>query len=245
MLSLSLLLWCAAASAGEQHVVYDLKLDGSSVGKRELTLRYLQTSAGEIRILESYTELKVTVAGVSHTIKSRSSAKAGGSPAFTNTIDEDGKLREIQGRLLPDRRWMVTIAEGKDLKTWYYRGSEITLSSMDLLDPRRHLLLLDSSVAHLLAAETGVVTSGAVQDLGERTLQVSGQDVTARCASWTPETGAMEMCWGEDGLLLSYGTSLLGRTITAVATEIPAPATFGNIDAPALQTGGTMSEEPL
>lgn len=244
-LLLPLLLWCGLASAGEQRVVYDLQLDGATVGKRELTLRYLQTSSGEVRILETWTELTVTVAGATHTLKSRATAKAGGTPAFSNAIEQDGQLREIQGRLLPDRRWMVTLAEGGNIKTWYYRGSEITLSSLDLLDPRRHLLLLDKPTAFLLAAETGVVTSGATADLGARTLTIGGSAVDARCASFTPETGPMELCWSEEGLLLSYETSFLGREIVAIAREVPTPATFGIIDAPALQQGGTMSEEPL
>ncbi len=247
MLSLlyALLLWCGLSWAGEQKVVYDLRLDGRSVGKRELTLRYLQTSGGEIRILETWTELTVVVAGTTHTLKSRATAKAGGSPGFVSAVQLDGKNTEIQGRLLPDRRWMVTVAEGGELKTWYYRGSELTLTSLDLLDPRRHLLLLDNPTAYVLAAETGVVTGGATRDLGERTVKVGAAEVSARCASFEPDTGPMELCWSDEGLLLSYATTLFGKQIDAVATEVPAPAVFGTVETPALETGGTLSEEPL
>ena len=110
-LLLSLLALCADALAGEQRLTYDLSLDGSRVGTRELTVRYLQTGNGEIRILESYTDLHVNIAGTAHTFKSRSTAKAGGTPSFSSSIEQDGHLAEIQGRQLSDRRWTVDTAE--------------------------------------------------------------------------------------------------------------------------------------
>lgn len=244
-LLLSLFAWCAVAFGGEQRLVYDLRVDGSSVGKRELTIRYLSTSAGEVRILETWTELELTVAGTKHSFKSRGSAKAGGTPGFSASIQEDGQLREVQGRQLPDRRWMVVIAEDGQVKTWYYRPSEVALTSLDLLDPRRHLLLLDQATAGVLAAETGTVLAGAVQDLGEGSVKVGGTEVPVRRASWAPETGPMLLAWSEDGLLVSYETAILGRRVTATLTEMPAPATFGTVETPALQTGSTLSEEPL
>lgn len=244
-LLLSLLAWCALAFGGEQRLAYELRVGGTPVGKRELTVRYLQTSSGEVRILESWTELSLNLGGTTHTFKNRATAKAGGTPGFTSTIEEDGKLREVQGRLLPDRRWMVTVAEGGQVKTWYLRGSEVTLTSLDLLDPRRHLLLLDQGVASVLAAETGGVLSGAVADLGEGTLRVGGQEVSVHRAAWTPESGRMEFAWSEDGLLLSYQTTILGKAVTATVLEVPAPATFGTVDTPALQRDPGLSEEAL
>jgi len=244
-LLLSLLALCADALAGEQRLTYDLSLDGSRVGTRELTVRYLQTGNGEIRILESYTDLHVNIAGTAHTFKSRSTAKAGGTPSFSSSIEQDGHLAEIQGRQLSDRRWMVTIAEDGEVKTWYYRPSEVTLTSLDLLDPNRHRLLLDGPTAGVLAAETGTVVSGAVKDLGEASLRVGDQEVSVQRAIWSPDSGAMQMSWSSDGLLLSYETSILGKRVTATVTELPAPASFGTVETPAIQQKSTLSEEPL
>lgn len=247
MLSLFLyvLALCALAFGGEQTLTYDLTMDGKHIGQRELTLRYIQTSTGEVRILETYTELNASAAGQTWTLKNRATLKAGGTPGFTSNIEENGKLREVQGRMLPDRRWLVTVTEGGKTQTWTLRASEINLSSLDLLDPSRHALLLDNRTANVLVAETGGVLPGPVEDLGEGTLTIGGEEVPVHRAAWTPETGRMELAWSMDGLLLSYETQVLGRKLKAQVTEVPPPPTFGTVETPALQSSGSVNEEAL
>lgn len=247
MLSLlmSLLACCALAFGGSQKLTYDLTVDGKHVGQRELTVRTIPSSSGEVRILESFTELTVSVAGQSYQLKNRATLKAGGTPGFTSNIEENGKLREVQGRMLPDRRWLVTVTEAGQVKTWTLRASEITLSSLDLLDPVRHALLLNGASANLLVAETGGISAGAVEDLGEGALTVGGVEVMVRRAAFTPDTGRMELSWSSDGLLLAYETRVLGKAVKAVVTEVPAPLTFGTVETDALQVGGAVNEEAL
>lgn len=249
MLSLLLALFSfgAAAIGGEQVLVYDLRLDGATVGTREVTIRYLRTSAGEVRIIESYTDLRASIAGVSYAVKNRASAKVGaGAPGFTSSVDENGKVREIQGRLLPDHRWQITIAETGKIETWYLRPSEMQLSSLDLLDAQRSRNLwgaVGSPVAMLLV-ESGAVLTGPVASLGERTLKVGGVDVATNRYAWTSEAGASELAWTSDGVLVQYTTRLLGVPVSATLRELPPPPSFGEIEGFEPQ-GGALEEEPL
>lgn len=245
VLLLHLLTLCSLAFGGEQKLNYALTMDGKTIGQRTLTLRYLQTSSGEVRILETYTELSASVAGKAWTLKNRATLKAGGSPGFTSNIEENGALREVQGRMLPDRRWLVTVTEHGKTQTWTLRASEVTLSSLDLFDPMRHSLMQGGSIVNMLVAETGGIEPGPVEDLGEGTVTIGGESIPVRRVAWTPESGRMELAWSSDGLLVSYKTQVLGRTLEARLTELPPPPTFGEIEAPALQTSPSVNEESL
>lgn len=245
ILLLHLLTLCSMAFAGEQKLTYELTMDGKAIGQRTLTLRYLQGSTGEVRILETYTEVSATVAGKSWTMKNRATLKAGASPGFTSNIEENGALREVQGRMLPDRRWSVIVTEKGKSQTWTLRASEVSMSSLDLFDPVRHSLLLSGGPVNMLVAETGGIEPGPVEDLGEGTLTIGGQEIVVQRAAWTPSTGRMELAWSTDGLLVSYQTQVAGRTLEARLVELPPPPSFGEVQTPALQTGGTVNEESL
>lgn len=246
MLSLLPTLLVSAALADAPAMVYDLTLDGASVGTREVNVRYLPTAQGEVRILESYTEISATVAGVGYTLKNRASAKVGaGTPGFTSSVQENGAVREIQGRLLPDRRWQVTIAETGKLETYYLRPSELQLTSLDLLDAQRsRAMSAGTGTVAMLIVESGAVLSGPVSALGETSMQVGGVEVQASCARWTPETGPSELCWTSDGVLVRYTSTVLGRTVNATLRALPPPPDFGAIEGlPA--SGGALQEESL
>ena len=55
----ALFLGGGSAWAETQEMVYDLVLGEESVGRRRVTVRYLPSDGGEVRVLESYTELSV------------------------------------------------------------------------------------------------------------------------------------------------------------------------------------------
>lgn len=243
-LLLSLLALVRIAAAGDPQLVYDLMLDGKAIGQRQVSLRYMPTANGEIRILETTTKIGLNLAGQSYRFEQRATAKAGGTPGFTSAVDDNGAIREIQGRLLPDRRWLVTVAEAGNVETYYLRGSEVNLSSLDLLDPERHQLLSREAAASVLVAETGAVMSGKVEDLGETAVRVGGEEVLAHRYAWTPETGRVELVWSLDGTLLSYQTRVLGKLVTATLEKMPPPPTFGTVDSP-MGGASTTTEEKL
>lgn len=245
-LALSLFALIASALAGEQSLRYSLSLDGKSVGHRDVTVRYLPAGAGEVRILETWTEIDATLAGAPVRWRNRATAKAGvGAPGFTSSLDENGTLREVQARVLPDRRWQVTVVDQGESKTWTLRGGEVTLSSLDLLDPQRHLLLTDGRAsASLLMAEAGNVLTGAVEDLGDGRVKVGGEEVEVHRWAFTPDTGRIELAWTADGTLVSYQMSWMGKRLTGVLDALPPPPEFGEIQiAPGL--GGGFEEEKL
>lgn len=242
-LILSLLSLVALALAGDPTLIYDLSVDGKRVGERQVTVTYQQTERGEIRLIQSWTEIQVSWAGAPMVWRQRLSAKEGSTPAFTSVVDEAGRPREIQGRMSSDRFWTVTVGDKGTINTYNLRPSEVTLTSVDLIDPVRSRLLVAGPVA-LLLAETGTVLNGTVQDGGPTTVTVGGQEVSAHRWILRAAEGEQVLTFTDDGVLVAYDTALLGRTLSAKARALPPPPSFGA--APTLQGGGTtLGEEAL
>ena len=245
LLAVALLTLCSLGSAAEQTLSYDLEIDGKPAGKRDVTLNFIQEDGDEVRIVQSYTELKVTLPGALYVYRNRASGRAGtGSPGFTSSVDEDGTIREVQGRRTSDRSWRVTLVEGGETQAWKLRPSQVTLTSLDLLDPERHELLTMTADAAVLVVETGAISSGPVTDLGVARVRVGGDEVEGHRWGLDTEDGRWVMAWSSEGVLLGYETRWMGKTLTARLRALPPPASFGDVEvAPVLGTG--LSEESL
>ena len=168
-----------SAEASDQVLNYELLLDGKSVGKRQVELRYLPPPPGELdqsRMIRSTLELEVVVARQAYRLNSRVSALHG--PSGTNlsaSVMENGQAREIQARAEPDGSWSVTGLESGARTTWTFERSAVVLSSMELLDPERYLRVLDRTASPMLIAENGQVATGQVEDMGEVQIEVAGE----------------------------------------------------------------------
>lgn len=246
----------AAADAPEaqvwsQAITYDLTIGGQRVGQRDVTIRHIPPDdivPYESRIIESYQQVQAQVAGrrIEHT--SRITARASeDSSNFVASIDENGTVREVQGRQLSDGRWTVVEVSRGSQKTWDYRRTEVNLSTMDFLDPERHRLLSDDATAGVLVAESGQVLTGSVTDLGEDALTIAGTTVPVQRLAWTPEAGKVELSWTLDGWLVAYEIGFMGQALHAQARQAPEPRTFGEIEITTTITGAAspVYEEEL
>ena len=101
------------------------------------------------------------------------------------------------------------------------------MSSLDLLDPVRSQHLTTLTEAQILSAETGMIMTGPVSDLGERTLVINGQEVAVHAWSWTPAEGRFELAWSSDGLLLDWKAEFKGQTVHGRLRSLPLPRSFG------------------
>lgn len=237
----------ARAAPGDAALSYVLTMDGKSVGKRDVTIT---TMAGDgttapPRVLSSYTTIGAQFAGVAWTFQQRASALVrDGRSSFTSSVNENGALREVQSRQLSDGSWTVVVVEEGSTGSGKLRASEVDLTSMDLFDPEAHTRLTGNSRIKLLASETGTVLEGPVEDLGESTVRIAGQDVAVHRYAWTSAAGRMEFSWSMDGLLVGYQTSVLGKKIEAQLTQAPAGISYGDVDDPR-QGLPTVKEEVL
>lgn len=243
MIALLYTLFATPAVAGDQKLNYDLSIDGKSVGHRDVTITWLPGAAGEVRLIQSYTEIDATVLGAHYAMKNRAGGKVGGgAPSFNSSVDDNGTIREIQGRLLPDRRWSVSISEKGKNETYNLRPTEMGLTSLDLLDAERSRNLWGASTARVLMVETGGVLSGPVEDLGESTVKIAGEEIVVHRYAWTPETGRSEFAWTADGVLVGYQSTVLGKTLAGTLRALPLPPTMGEIGTPTTTSVGFQEE---
>ena len=236
-----------ALATGEQVLLYDLSLDGQRVGTRHVTLRSLQAEdGGEVRVIESYTELEASIAGQTLDFANRATARVEtATTSFTSSVSEGGQVREVQARQRSDGTWKVTVIEGSEVKQATLPRGQVDLSSMQLLDPVAHRELTARARASVLAVETGTLFSGLVEDLGEGQIELSDGAVSVHRWAWSPSSLRMELAWSQDGVLVAYDSQVLGRTVQARLRQVPAARSYGDIElvAPVIDQG--LAEQEL
>lgn len=229
-----------AADAPPPHkIVYDLLLDGKSIGTRELTVRYLPREDGERRLVEAYTV--ATIAGQKIACRSSGQSSARGA-TFTTSLDQGGALSQVQGMELPGGGWRVIVADGGGVKETTLGKNDVRLTTLDVLDPGRTGLLAGGGELELLVAETGEVLVGTLEEGQVGTTKVGNQKVTVTRYTATGPLGTAKFDLDESGLLLKSEMTWLGVTVVAAAREVPPPRSYGTID---LGVGSGVSEEPL
>lgn len=232
VLFLLLLSTLALAGSGEQVLSYDLRLDGTSVGTRDVTLRFLRQDDGrEVRLVESYLRIETTLLGKPVRFVNRASGRSGTAGGFTSSVDENGSIREVQAHQRSDGSWRVTVIDGGKVSQGTLAPGQVSLTSLGLLDPVGYRDLTGRSQASLLAAETGTLLSGTVEDLGEATLQLGGTRVQVNRWAWTSEAGRVELSWTEEGVLAAWRSSFMGRPLEGVLKQAPPARTYGSIEA--------------
>jgi hypothetical protein len=142
-------------------------------------------------------------------------------------VNDNGTLREVQGRRDWDGTWQITRVEDDGRSHFAHRRTAVNTTSMDLLDPDARPLVDFGPLLHVLVVETGLVLDGEVEELEDGEIEIGGQTVTVRRTAWTPVGGRVELAWSEDGLLLAYQVAVLGKTVQATARTVPKPPTYG------------------
>lgn len=224
------LLLSVVPSAGAVEVeryAWDLALQGTPVGQRSLTVKYKNDGVAEVRVLESWTELNVTVGRDDFSWTQRLSGMTrSGSASFASASSEDGWLREVQA-VKKLQGWTVTVAEAGEARIYNLDRDAFDLTSLDLLDPGQGDRLLGRSHLRVLAAETGSVLAGPIESLGPTRVPIDGVQVDGIGYRWTLPDGPVELVYGPDGHLLRYAMRVGPVTVSATLSEPPAPRSFG------------------
>lgn len=242
---LSLLLsTLALAGNSEQALAYDLRIDGRTVGSREVTVSFVRQEDGrEIRLVESFTSIETTVLGKPVRFVNRASGRSGSGGGFTSSVDENGHIREVQALQRSDGSWRVTVIESGRVSQGTLTPGQVSLTSLGLLDPVGYRDLTGNSQVQMLAAETGTLLSGTVESLGEGTLQLGPTPVRVNRWAWTSEAGRVELAWTEEGVLASWQSTFMGRPVEGVLREAPAARSYGSIEGLAPALGGVSEQE--
>jgi hypothetical protein len=214
----------AAAFAGtfEHKLVWDMSVGGTTVGSRELTVRYLEADGGTNRILESYTDINGALGPMKVRWRQRMTAHVDAKePAsFHSVVDQGGAILEVQGRWTPTQ-WLVTTTANGRSRTSEVPLGRVELSTADLMDPYSKLPLSHFKEARVLSAETGEVLIGPVEQLGVSEVRVKTQPIQVSGYAWTSPQGRSEFYYSADGFLVKYKTQLMGVDLEAVLRDPP------------------------
>ena len=118
------MIWIAALGAAlagspvSHELVWDLSIEGQPIGSRNMTLKFVKSDTGMLRILESWTEIDGEIGPIHVQYKQRLTAHVANDPAsFHAVIDENGSPREIQGRYTPSA-WYLSVADSGRTRTY-------------------------------------------------------------------------------------------------------------------------------
>jgi hypothetical protein len=216
------LVGAALAGTFEHKLVWDMSVDGTTVGSRELTVRYLESDGGTNRILESYTDINGTLGPLKVRWRQRMTAHVDAKePAsFHSVVDQGGNVLEVQGRWTPTQ-WLVTTTANGRSRTNEVPLGRVDLSTADLMDPYSKLPLTHFREARVLSAESGDVLIGPVEQLGVSEVRVKTQTIQVSGYAWTSPQGRSEFFYSADGFLVKYKTQLMGIALEAVLREPP------------------------
>ncbi len=243
--TLVLILLSPAAQAEEQALSYRLLAQDRAVGNRTVTVKYLPTGTGELRLIEAWTSFVLPVAKGTVKYEQRLGGRCGGDRGFVASMATNGAVREVQGRQEVDGSWSVSVADADGARSWTLEPSAVDLTSAELFDQERALRTLGStSSLKLLSTETGSILEGPVQALGPTTMAVGPDEIEVQRYRFEPAEGTMTLAYTQDGWLVAYDYQVLGMFVGARLEKLPPQRTFGTVlDAPL--TTSTVSEEAL
>lgn len=214
-----------SAQAAEQHLVYDLSVEGSPVGTREVTVRYFTRPSGERHVVESYTH--IVAPGL--TLESRGSGlSTPGGAQFSSATDQNGARSSVAAQELPGGGWQLTVVGGG--KESDRTEPDARLSTFDLMDPARVATLEAGGTFGVVLAETGDVLTGTLETGKPGTVTVGGQPVPVSTYTLTGSAGTARFYVTGDGLLVRSEVQWLGLTMLGSLHELPAARDYGTVE---------------
>lgn len=243
----SLLEGVSLASDGSQSFSYDLIANGKTIGKREITVRYMPASEfypDGSRVIESWTEIDVSVAGLKQSYRNRATTHISKSKSnFISSISLNDDLLEIQGRQLSSGRWIVHEITKDGKRSTEYRFSEFQNYSLSLFDAEQIRNWPTVSGFNMLMIESGDLWLGNWSEGQEKEITVENNLIIGNELIYQSDKGTMTTVFSSDGVLLQWSTVILGINVEGKITHEPEAPDFGAIDG--LPTFESVQEKEL
>ncbi len=230
-----------SALAGDQHLVYDLSVNGEPVGTREVTLRYYTRVTGERRVVEAVTH----VALLNKSLDARTVGQSNPRGAtFSTAASINGDTLHVQGVQLPEGDWRLELADGKTVNEQLVRGTTV-FTSVDLIDPGRTSTLAGAGAGSMVFAETGDVVTGTLGAGVAATVSVGSQRVPVTRYSFVVNGGSQaRFDIDGEGLLIGSEMTWFGVPMTATLRALPPARDFGVVETTDAM-GSRVGEEGL
>jgi len=227
-------LFCSAYAQNAQSLVYDLSFKGQPVGIREINIRYLPATATMpygSRILESWTELKVTVAGKEITYQQRATGHFSDRKSrFVSSVSVNGQNFEFQGKQSENGAWTIHEMTDSGVTTNEYKSYEVHDVSLALFDPGQAASWMDGSISKIYHTEMGELWTGEWIALPDVQVQMPDSQVTGKQLRFHSDDGDVDAAWSDTGIVIDGTLRVLGLELDADIRNIPALPQFGNIE---------------
>lgn len=224
--------WLAAAHAANVDLTWNLTADGSPAGQQTLQVHELE---GEVRVLESYTEVTALGRPPGPTTAARflpwhwpvfrkrtllpvyrhriTVTEGAGPAAFHSVVQVAGEpSTEVQGRPLGGV-WRLTVTEGGTTRP--VAAPDVTYTTLDLLDPRSPWRAEGGGPGRMLDVRTGELSRGTLVKIGPATVPMSEGAVSAELWEWRGDGDTWRLYYAEGGVLVRYERELAGRAVQA------------------------------
>lgn len=214
----------AAADDLQHDLSWDLQVAGKDAGKRDISVKYVNTGDGMRRILESWTEVEGQVGPIQVVFRQRMTAHtATRTPgSFHSVTEANGVPGEVQARWTPAAWWVTTNVNGH-ARTLDMPTDRIDISTADLMDPSTSFPLGRYDKVRILSAETGEIYVGDVGDLGNKDIVIDGKKIRCQGWSWDAPVGKSEFWFNADGFLVTYTMHVAGVEVTGTLADPPPP----------------------
>lgn len=213
------------ARAGEQHLIYDLSVDGAAVGTREVTVTYLTRPSGERHLVESYTH----IAAPGLTLESHGSGlSTPGGAQLSSATERDGKRSSVAAQELPEGGWQVTVVSGG--KQNDRTEADVRMSTFDLTDPARTGALDNVGTFGVVLAETGDVLVGTLAVGKPSTVTIGGQAIPVSTFVLSTPSGTAQFMVTSDGMLVRSEMTVLGLDLVGTLRALPPARDYGAVE---------------
>ena len=227
-------LFLSASAQNAQSLVYDLSFKGQPVGIREITIRYLPASSNMpygSRILESWTELNITIAGKEITYQQRATGHFSDRKSrFVSSVSVNGQNFELQGKQSESGAWTIHEMTDSGLSTTEYKPYELNDVSLALFDPGQAASWMDGSMSKIYHMEMGEIWTGEWISLPDVQVQMASSQVTGKQLRFHCTEGDVDAAWSDTGIVIDGTLRIMGLELDADIRNIPALPQFGNID---------------
>jgi len=217
-----------------QSLVYDLSFKGQPVGIREINIQYLPASKNMpygSRILESWTEVEVIVAGKKIEYKQRATGHFSERKSrFVSSVTVDGDQFELQGKQNENGKWLIHEMRSNGAKSTEYLSSDLNDISLALFDPGQSESWLNGEKLKIYHIEMGEVWKGEWIALPNVEVKTTNAKVTGHQLRFHCTEGDVDVAWSDTGILIDWTLRIMGLELDADIRNIPALPQFGNIE---------------
>ena len=227
-------LFFSAYAQSSQSLVYDLSFKGQPVGVREISIRYLPASKNMpygSRILESWTELDIVVAGKKIKYRQRATGHFSDKKSrFVSSVTLDEQTFELQGKQQENGSWVIHEMMETGVQSKEYRSYELDDISLALFDPGQASSWIAEERSKIYHIEMGEVWTGEWIALPEVQVQTASSQVTGRQLRFHCADGDVDVAWSDTGIVIDWTLKIMGLELDADIRNIPALPQFGNIE---------------